>query len=416
LDSQGDYFSFRQETNISMERAVKDSDFVSGFPGKLVQTTEGAKAFVPNALPPEIPVDLEVMKAHGDARAAVAALNAALPRASIDPYLLARPLMQREAFYSSQMEGTYTTPRNMVLFEAQESDASALAASDESTLEVVNYVRAIEKCLSMIQRDNLPVCHRMIKTAHRMLLRNTRGADKRPGEYRESQNYIGREIDGLARARFVPPPPAEARAGMDELEKYIGEISPEATIPPFISLALVHYQFETIHPFEDGNGRIGRLLIPLILIEKKIINAPLLHLSAALEKRKPEYTDRLLAVSQRGEWRAWILFFLRMIAQSAQDTKALTDKLWDLRQSYITQWCKAKSSGALTKLIDSMFSATYVTFNKAARVMGVTHAAASVHVRRLQKAGILKEVSGRRWGMIFVAPAVMELLYGEGGS
>ncbi len=390
---------------------MRTSDFVESAPGRLVQISSGVSAFVPNPLPPEIPAfSAELMNAHGDARYAVGKLEKALPD-SFDPWLLAHPLMRREAYYSSLMEGTYTTPEQMALFdETEEGTGEAMARAQ--TREVMNYVYAIERGCGEIRKKERPITSHLIRMLHRTLLSQVRGNEGATGEFRKKQNYIGRQIDGIEGARFIPPPPADVDPAMLALENYIQDgMGPTASLPTFVSLAFVHYQFEAIHPFEDGNGRIGRLLIPLILIEKGVLKEPLLHISPSLEKRREEYLDRLLAVSQRGDWENWILFFLQTLQRSSEDALRTAEALVELRRKYLTMVRTPRASGLLQTLVEGLFRKPSVTFNEAADKLGVTHAQASAHVRRLEELGILKEITGGTRNLRFLATELLKTVF-----
>ena len=276
------------------------SVFTSASPGLLVNTIGGQKAFAPNPLPPDLDVG-PLFDQYGKSMAAIGKLNAKFVQLA-DPSLIIRPLQRQEALASSAMEGTYTTTDELALLEAgEEREVRA------ETREVYHYISALTYAVDEMQR--IPISYRLVCETHRRLHSNLpvgRGGNKRPGEYKTTQNWIG----GLTieRARFVPPPPREAQIAMDQLEAFINR--PDVSdVPPLLEAAFVHYQFETIHPFADGNGRVGRILVPLILLARGLIESAAFFLSPALEQRRDEYIDRMFAVSTSGDWTAWIRSF-----------------------------------------------------------------------------------------------------------
>lgn len=391
---------------------MKKEDFLPSSPGTLLPLVGGGLAFRPHPLPPEVRWDVALVRAHGDARAEVGRLEAAFPT-DMDPYLLTQPLVRREAFCSSRMEGTHTTPVKMTLFDLEpEEEEPAGSSQREQTREVLNYVRAMEHGLVTLRDGRLPLCNRLFKELHGILLGDVGGRPGRRGEFRVTQNWIGRRVDGIRGARFVPPPPAEMEEGMANLERFLHSgVDTDAELPPFVAIALVHYQFETLHPFEDGNGRIGRLLIPLILAEKGLLRVPALHLSPAMERNREEYVDRMLRVSQRGEWNEWIRFFLRMIEGSARETLDRVQLLGRLRDDYRDRVQTRRASALLPRLIDGLFRNPSLTIGIAAKTLEVTPSQAAIHLRRLEKLGILREVSGRDRNLVFLADEILRATF-----
>jgi len=302
---------------------MEEKDFIATTTGKLVPTNFNAKAFIPSSLPPNLNMS-ELTMPLAEAMQAIGELKGASRRLS-NPYILVRPLQRQEALTSSAMEGTFTTDDNLILAEA-----GLDSKTDTASIEVRNYLRALQQALKSLQDEKLPISHRMIKQAHRTLLSGVgtmRGANKRPGEYKTEQNAIGG--NRIENARFVPAPPNFTQGCMDELEKYINRenLENESIGQALIDMALAHYQLETIHPFADGNGRVGRMLISLMAVERNLFDMPLLYLSPALESRKDEYIDLMYNVSSRGDWTSWIQFFLKIVCISANQTIATIDKL-----------------------------------------------------------------------------------------
>jgi Fic family protein len=242
---------------------------------------------------------------------------------------------------------------------------------------------------------------------HRELMTGLGGDHLTPGEVRTSQNWIGPARCTLNDAKFVPPPPEEMAEAISDLEKFIHASSP---LPLVVRLALVHYQFEAIHPFLDGNGRIGRLLIVLLLCAEKVLPQPMLYLSAYFERNRSEYYRLLLEVSCHGRWQEWISFFLRGLAQQSHDAIARSDKLLKLWHSYTRSVQAARSSSLLPKLIDELFNRPYLTFSNAKTLLDVTFRSAQTNVLKLVAAGILHELPGRKYGRIFVARRIVEIL------
>ncbi len=393
---------------------MRPENFGPGYPGRLVSIGQGIQAFIPNPLPPEIVHGAELTKAVAGAQEAIGRLDSSIPKTHFNPYLVVYPLMQREAYYSSLMEGTYTTPTQMALFsESAPADGSGgERQAHEETREVFNYIHAMQNGLVMVRDQGRLVENGAILELHRRLMADVRGGRSRPGEYRTTQNYVGRGIDGIQGARYVPPPPLEVRPLMDGLVRYVAEeVGPESPLAYPIALALFHYQFEAIHPFEDGNGRIGRLLIPLLLIQKRILREPLLHVSPSLERRKEEYKDRLLRVSQAGEWKEWICFFLRTIEESASEAQAKVAALLSLRDSYMGKISAKRSSILVGRLIEHLFQHSSVTFNEARDVLGVTHTQAAAHVRRLEALGIVRKSGDSRRNCRYIAEEIVDTIF-----
>jgi Fic family protein len=376
---------------------MRPADFADDAPGYLVPTIEGQKAFVPHDLPPAIDLN-EIAVQMGEAMQAIGELRGACRRLQ-NPYILIRPLQRREALTSSAMEGTFTTADDLALAEA-----GLEREHDDSTREVRNYILALNGSLQML--NELPICHRVIKAAHHTLLSGlslARGAQKRPGEYKVEQNWIGgRTIDV---ARYVPPPVKETQASMDALEKYLNRDA--AALPTAImDLALVHYQLETIHPFADGNGRVGRMLISIMALKNGLLDMPVLYMSPALERDKDRYIDLLFNVSAKGAWSAWLRFFFEKICEACRDTISTIDRLIKRQAEYRLATGDAMRSASALKLVDHLFEQPAVTVNSSAELMQVTYAAASRTVAKLVQLGILREVEGL-YPKTFIASGVL---------
>jgi Fic family protein len=353
--------------------------------GSLVSTVGHRKAFVPAALPPAN-LDLgPLANILSETSQAIGELKG-IGRNITNPMLLIRPLQRREAISSSGMEGTYTTLSDLFLYEAGAGQAS----KRQDNIEVFNYVRALETAIEELPA--LPISRRLLCNAHRILLEDVarhRGASVAAGELKRDQNWIG-GTGTIETARFIPPPPEQALKALDDLAAFINRENRKG-IPPLIDAALAHYQFETIHPFADGNGRIGRMLITLILINSGILPEPLLYMSPWLERNKNRYIDLMYDVSYKGAWTEWIAFFLEAIKESAQATIKVIQRLQDLQQKYRGQFQKARQSALIPRIIDFAFESPYMTIPRIADLTGVSYQSASNNLTTLVKAGIANE-------------------------
>jgi len=369
-------------------------------PGCFVSTIKDTLAFVPTALPPEIDFG-GIFVEYGQAMAGIGALNAKMAQLP-NAHLIIRPLQRREALLSSAMEGTYTTSDELALLEAGAEDG---ARAD--TREVLNYTSALTHAVGLM--DELPICHRLIKETHHRLLSGlpqARGGNKRPGEYKQDQNWIGGQT--LESARFVPAPPTEASAAMDQLEQFVNRAKPEL-IPALLEAALVHYQFETIHPFADGNGRVGRILIPLILLSRGLIQTPVFYPSASLEARKDEYIDRMFNVSAFGQWTLWLKFFLNICRDTCDTSVQLIDRLVDLQQTYRSEVMARFRSNNVVILLEHLFAAPVVSTPMVRDMLGVTYRAARMTIANLEEIGVLEKVKGPTKPEYFAARSILRI-------
>ncbi len=367
--------------------------------GKLVPTIEGMQAFVPNPLPPSLNLS-NIIVEFGEASAALGGLSE-IGRTIVNPYMVIRPLQRNEALRSSAMEGTFSTADDLALVEAL-SDAS----SNDSAREVHNYIRAIDYAIETI--EELPISHRVIRGMHNVLLEQStkvRGSNKRPGEYKIHQNWIG--APKIRNARFIPPPPEEAMLCMDGLESFINE--EHTTIPPLIATGLSHYQFETIHPFGDGNGRVGRMLITLQLLSQNLLNSPLLYVSPYIEMNKDEYIDSMFAASSGGDWERWLKFFLNTIKISCEETTKTIGKLNALQERYrgLLQE-KTKSISALS-ISDHLFERPVISITNASEVCGISYQSAKKNVDQLVRLGILEQVIGFENPKLYWAKEIIDI-------
>lgn len=381
---------------------MKKTDFDESPAGYLVPTEKGQWAFVPHSLPPQLEMD-SIADQLARAAQRVGELSG-IGRTLPNPYLLIQPLQVQEALTSSSMEGTYTTVDDLLLLEAGAPERSRTA----ETREVLNYRLALAEAIASL--DEIPLSLRTLKNAHQRLLRGVRshrGAKAAAGELKMHQNFIGAyEIE---KARFIPAPPAEAKRALEDLELYI-QRNDRGAIPDLVDAALIHYQFETIHPFSDGNGRVGRMLITLHLIMRGIIKEPLLYLSPVLEARKDEYIDRMYEVSRFGRWIEWISFFLDVLIETSERAIDTADALLSLEKSYRQRLSRAGRSANLHRIVDHLFERQVVTIPSVAQYLGVTYRSAQLNIESLVEVGILYEVPGTSNPKFFLAREIRDII------
>jgi len=383
--------------------------FRSSPSGRLSKVGQGKAAywaFVPHPLPPVLPLDAELVRRLSEADRALGEL-AGLGRATPNPHLLIGPFVRREAVLSSRIEGTQTDIANLYAYEAGQLALPGLepAPAESDVREVLNYVRTLEYGLNRV--NTLPVSLRLIRELHEHLMAGVRGEKATPGEFRRSQNWIGRPGCTLDDADYVPPPVPDMQQSLDAFEKYLHSGN---DYPPLVRLALIHYQFEAIHPFLDGNGRIGRLLISHLLVTWNLLPMPLLYLSAYFERFHQDYYDKLLAISERAAWSDWLLFFLQGVAEQAQDAIARAKRLQDLQHEWREKLTQARASALLLRLADSLFQSPVITIPQAQRLLDVTYRSAQLNVEKLIEAGILQQVGEASYGKAFSAQAVIDLV------
>ena len=388
---------------MNIERFKSDK---SGRPVKVGQGDRAYWAFVPNPLPPDLSdFDQDMLRAIAEAHGALGEL-AGLARALPNPMLLVQPFIRREAVLSSMIEGTQTGVAELYAYETGHATlVEGEAASPESDRrEVLNYVRALQ--FGMERHQTLPISLRLIKEIHGVLMQGVRGGRAYPGEFRKSQNWIGGA--SINSARYVPPPVPEMGEALDAFEKYLYK---PHDYPPLVRLALIHYQFEAIHPFVDGNGRVGRLLISLLMVHWELLPLPMLNLSAFFEKNRQEYYRRLLSVTELGQWKEWVLFFLEGIAEQAREAVKLAESLHELQLEWRGRLTDAGVPVALFQLADSLFNSPLLTIPEAQRVTGVaTYNTARAYVHRLVGFGILRAVKNGKGTKIFSAHEILSLI------
>ena len=376
------------------------ADFINGKSGKLVQTARGYLAYIPNPLEPQIDLSLSIVKELSAADRALSEL-AGIARTLPNPHLLIGPFLRREAVLSSRIEGTQASFSDLLFFEA----ARLREKEVPDVREVSNYVQALEYGLARL--STLPVSLRLIREIHQRLMAGVRGESQTPGEFRRSQNWIGPASCTLSDATFVPPPVEEMHNALDGFEKYLHEPS---EMPALIRLSLIHYQFETIHPFLDGNGRVGRLLISLLLCAEKLLSQPFLYLSAYFERYRDDYYRHLLAVSQKGAWEQWIKYFLKAVAIQSTDAIQRIEQLLTLRQDYRTRMQQARASALLLQLIEDLFSYPAITNRAVSERMNITPRSAQLNIDKLVKRGIIREATGRQRNRVYMATEIVGII------
>lgn len=398
--------------NVSWVNLMDPRRFHNSDSGQVIRVGQGGAAywaFVPRPLPPALPAEWKLTRALSTADRALSEL-AGLGRTMPNPHLLIGPFVRREAVLSSQIEGTQADITDLYAYEAGQLPLPGMQVSspESDVREVLNYVNALEYGLKRL--DTLPVSLRLICELHERLMAGVRGEHATPGEFRRSQNWIGPPGCTLNEAIFVPPPVFQMQEALDALEKYLYS---EDIYPPLLRLALVHYQFEAIHPFLDGNGRIGRLLLSLLLVQWKLLPLPLLYLSAYFHRHRQMYYDLLLGVSEHGDWYAWLLFFLRGVAEQAEDALRRARRLQDLQEGWHRHLSSARTSALALRLVDALFSAPILTVPQAQRLLGVTYHSAQNNIERLVQAGILRLIDDVARGKTYIASEILDIIHSE---
>lgn len=378
--------------------------------GQLVRGNQGAAgeyvAFVPNPLPPRISLDTRLIGALSRADYSLGQL-AGLGRNIPNPALLYRPFMRKEAVLSSKIEGTQADLRDVMVLEAEQLGLPGVGTRmrDTDAQEVLNYVHALEWGLANL--PELPISLRLIREIHRRLLEGVRGQYAAPGEFRKSPNWIGPAGCVLNDATYVPPPPHEMMECLGQLEHYLHNGN---SYPPLMRLGLIHYQFEAIHPFIDGNGRIGRLLLTLLLCHWGLLPEPLLYVSAYFERHRDAYYDRLLGVSERGAWEDWLVFFLTAVAEQSDDAVQKSRQLLDLKEEIRESIAHSTNSALVLRLVDELFSNPVITIGKAETALEVNYQAARRALFALVEQGTLVEAEWPKRPKVFFATQVLDVL------
>jgi Fic family protein len=374
--------------------------------GEYVRQPAGYRAFIPTALSLTPPVKLE-----GRLAALLSKADTELGRldgcseALPNPDLFVAMYVNKEAVLSSRIEGTQSSLTDVLKYQAE---VARKPGSPSDVGEVVNYVSALN--YGLIRLNELPLSLRLLREIHAKLLHDVRGSERGPGEFRRSQNWLGPAGSTIANATFVPPPPGEMNEAMWNLEKFIHQAEP-SVMPVLIACALVHSQFETIHPFLDGNGRMGRLLITLMLCWRGVLRRPLLYLSLFFAKRRSEYYDRLQAVRDKGDWEGWLEFFLEGVAEVAADARRKATRILELRERNRTRLVsELGGSASLLRLQDYMYENPFLSLRRASRDLGLAYSTVNNLVSVLQSAGVVEETTGQRRNRVFCYTEYVNLL------
>ena len=371
--------------------------------GKFVDNLTGEatyQSFKPNPLPPvpEILLDEEIVKLVVDANRQLAKLDTASQLIS-NADLFISMYVRKEALISSQIEGTQCT-----LDDVLDPEVDMNANLDVS--DVVNYVKATQYAIQRL--ENLPLCCRLMKEVHEKLMEGVRGQDKTPGEFRHSQNWIGPANCSLKDARYIPPNVQDMEEAMSDLERYMNE---NVEYDPLIRAALIHYQFETIHPFLDGNGRIGRLLILLYLMEQKVLSKPVIYISYFLKKNQVEYYDRISEVRRSGNFEQWIKFFLEAVSKAATDSLESIRQLSILHDKNIARLpISNRKKDNLRAVFEYIEQYPIIDIKRTAKELGISYNTAAMVVKKLVELGILQETTNRARNRVFAYEEYLDIL------
>jgi Fic family protein len=346
-----------------------------------------AEYFVPAPLPPEPPIryDNELLTLLSQADLALGRLDGVI-RTVPDPDLFVAMYVRQEAVLSSQIEGTQSTLEDLLNTELEPRTGSSTDVG-----EIVNYVAAMNYGLTRL--PEFPLSLRLIREIHAELLRSGRGAASRAGDFRDQQNWLGAGRVPIERATYVPPPVPEMNSALDAFERFLDD---EPELPDLVYVGLAHAQFETIHTFFDGNGRVGRLLITFLLMHRGALRRPLLCLSVYLKENRAEYYDRLTAIRRRGDWEGWLRFFLRGVAATADEATSTAERIFELREAHRAQVLDHRLGPNALKLLSLLFASPIVNVNFVSSHIGVTFATANKLLARFEQLGLVREITGQR--------------------
>ena len=373
-------------------------DLASSPCGHLVPTNKNQLAFVPSPLPREIPLDSSLIRLLDEATRAVATL-AGVGETIQNPHLLISPFIRREAVLSSRIEGTEASLSDLFLYEA-----SGSRRPKGDVREVANYVHAMEHGLQLL--DEIPVSLRLINQMHSDLLKGVRGTDKQPGELRSEQVWIGPPGTPIENARYIPPPADLIRDLLYDWEQYVNDT---LGMPPLVQCALMHYQFEAIHPYLDGNGRIGRLLVVLFLCARGLLPKPLLYLSEYFERDRDQYYRQLFNLSATGDWKSWLSYFLRGFAEQAHDALLRTRRVRELQEEKRRLLQERRESGNALRLLDELFVNPFMTAPAAAHTLDITTAGARRILERLVDLGVVEEYRDW-WPRLYITRELLNVI------
>ncbi|MEN8257019.1 MAG: Fic/DOC family N-terminal domain-containing protein [Thermodesulfobacteriota bacterium] len=378
--------------------------FTENSPGELVKISIQESddwAFVPDHLPTDFQVSGNLWPLLAEAREELARLDG-VGRHMPNYNLLLKPLQHREALKSSSLEGTYATPEELLLFEIEPKEPKSNKDKINSWKEVFNYHEALIKGQQLL--SEIPVSLRFLREIHKVLLSGVRGHHRDPGNFRRSQVHVGSD------KRFIPPPPDKLEGNLFDLEKYIHQ---ESSIDPLVFCFFVHYQFETIHPFLDGNGRVGRLLLSLMIFHWCKLTSPWLYLSAFFDKYKEEYIQNLFNVSAKGDFDTWIAYCLRATIYQAKDAIKRFDQLVAVRERYLQMVANCKGSIRLHGIIERLFESPLITIPQATEIFEITYPTARNDLSILEKLGIIRESRASTRPKVYISPEIFAIAYSD---
>lgn len=361
--------------------------------GRFITQPEGYAAFVPEPLPPDPPLafDTDLLNLLESAVGELGRLDG-VAKVIPDPDFFVSMYVRREAVLSSQIEGTQSTLEDLLELELESEHSDPYS----DVFDLINYVQAMNFGLDRIK--TLPLSLRLIREIHKELLRDGRGAKATPGEFRRTQNWIGPQGASIKQATFVPPSVPDMKKALHDFE---GFLHADRRYPTLVEVGLAHAQFETIHPFLDGNGRVGRLLNTFLLVHRGILRQPLLYLSYYFKLHRTEYYDRLMAVRRSGDWEGWIQFFLRGVVQTAQEATETAERLFELRESHRRLILDKNLGQNGLLLLSNLFQRPLVNINLVASILGSTFPTASRLVSGFEELGLLREITGQKRSRMF---------------
>ncbi len=372
---------------------MEPQDIKNNGAGTVIRHPTGYHYFVPADVPPKFPYDWELGKLLSRADTALGELSG-LGRHLLNPHLLTNPSIAKEAVQSSRIEGTQASLTDVL----QNQAAADPGARTPDLQEVRNYIAALEYGIERL--NSLPLSLRLVRELHEKLLAGVAPPNVTPGQFRQSQNWVGPKGSTLMTAPYVPP-------ALDEMDRLLGNwelyMDRREELPDLIQCAVLHEQFESIHPFLDGNGRVGRLMITLFLIERKRLAGPLLYLSDFIERNRQDYYDLLQRVRTHGEWVPWVRYFLTGVEETSRDACARADRLHAL-------WKEMRMAKMPAPLVDQFFINPYLSLGKAMSVLEVTHPTATRELKKWEEAGWVREVTGRKWGKLYLAERILQAI------
>lgn len=358
------------------------------------------KSFLPKRLPLKQPLEFddEMLRLLANANRSIGILEG-ISKQVPNIELFVSMYVRKEALLTSQIEGTQATLDDIL-------DPNIEDNTNQNVTEVINYIKASNRAISLL--NELPICNRLLQEIHAVLMKGIRGSEKNPGEFRRSQNWIGPAGSTLKNARFIPPNPEDMNVAMSDLEKFINQ---EDSLDTLVKVALIHYQFETIHPFLDGNGRIGRLLISLYLIERKILSRETLYISYFFKRNRIEYYDRLMEVRLKGNYEQWIKFFLLAVYESSLDAISTIEALSKLHEkNYDAVLNTGKASKTILKVFNYIESCPIIDIKKTSLELNISFNAAANAIQKLVNLGILRQTENVRRSRIFAYEDYLEIL------